>query len=204
MACVKTLGQQVQDFMAAEGLNSRAMAALVKTSRQNIENLVNGKAGMPRYIADLARVMRTSVEALVAGEPVARYALPPVAGVDVVPLAQRASPVAFTLPAQLTWETLMQSEELPSRFVVAVPDDALAPRLARGTLLVFERSDTAQPGQCVLAQDARGSRYIRRFAQGVGGTWEAQALNDAFVTLRSDRDGLQVLAVMAWRAESHI
>lgn len=98
----------------------------------------------------------------------------------------------------------MQSEELPAQFVVVVPDDALAPNMKRGVSVVFERSERAEPGECVLVRDRAGAKYIRRYAQGPGGTWEAQALDGAYLTLRSDRDGLQVLAVMVWRAERRV
>jgi SOS-response transcriptional repressor LexA len=98
----------------------------------------------------------------------------------------------------------MQTDDLPERFVVEVPDDSLAPNLARGTAVVFEKASAAQPGECVLVQDSRGARYVRRYVQGVGGSFTAQALNDAYVTLDSGRDGLQILAVMAWRAERRV
>lgn len=119
-------------------------------------------------------------------------------------VAHEVSPSPFKLPVSITWEQLMQSKELPERFVVETPDDALAPNLPRGTAVVFERASAAQPGECVLVQDSRGARYMRRYVQGVGGAFTAQALNDAYVTLDSGRDGLRVLAVMAWRAERRV
>lgn len=118
--------------------------------------------------------------------------------------AHAMSPRPFTLPVSITWEQLMQSKELPEQFVIETPDDALTPSLPRGTSVVFERASTAQPGDCVLVQDSRGARYMRRYVQGVGGAFKAQAINDAYVTLDSIRDGLRVLAVMAWRAERRI
>lgn len=110
----------------------------------------------------------------------------------------------FTLPVTLTWEQVMQSQELPERFIVESPDDALSPRLPRGTAVVFERASTAQPGECVLVRDKRGATHMRRYVQGVGPGFTAQALNDAYASLDSERDGLVVLAVMAWRAERRI
>ena len=118
--------------------------------------------------------------------------------------AQQVSYSSFTLPVSITWEQLMQTKELPERFVVETPDDALAPNLPRGTAVVFERASAAQPGECVLVEDSRGARYMRRYVQGIGAAFTAQALNDAYVSLDSGRDGLQVLAVMAWRAERRV
>lgn len=119
-------------------------------------------------------------------------------------MARTLSHEAFTLPPSLTWEQLMQSIELPERFVVESPDDALAPNLPRGTAVVFERVDRAEPGDCVLVEDKRGARYMRRYAQGVGGVFFAQAINEVYASLSSDEDGLRVLAVMAWRAERRV
>lgn len=64
---MKSLGEQVQDFMEQEGLNAPAMGRLVGVSRQNIQNLMAGTVKNPAYIAELARVMRTSADVLLAG-----------------------------------------------------------------------------------------------------------------------------------------
>ena len=64
---MKSLGEQVADFMAQEGISSGAMGVLVGTSRQNIENLVAGAVGNPRYLRRLAEVMRTSADVLLDG-----------------------------------------------------------------------------------------------------------------------------------------
>lgn len=98
----------------------------------------------------------------------------------------------------------MQSSELPERFIVESPDDALSPKLPRGTAVVFDRSSKAEPGDCVLVRDKRGAVHMRRYVQGIGAAFTAQALNDAYATLESERDSLEVLAVMAWRAERRI
>lgn len=111
---------------------------------------------------------------------------------------------AFTLPPSLSWEQVMQSSELPTRFVIEVPDDALSPNLPRGTAVVFERAERAEPESCVLVRDAGGVRYVRRLEQGRAGQWVARAINEAYVTLHSDVDGLKIEAVMRWRAESRI
>lgn len=111
---------------------------------------------------------------------------------------------AFTLPPRLSWEQLMQSQELPPLFVLVTPDDALAPNLTRGTPVVFERGVRAEPGDCILVRTAAGQRYMRRLVQGRGENWVAQALDPAYVTLTRDEDGLEIEAVMAWRAERRV
>jgi hypothetical protein len=171
--------------------------------------------------ADDPRPVRSSLIARINDVPLMRgwfdSLLPPLVASDVRREdSQPAQPLrssahahevlssSFMLPVSITWELLMQTDDLPERFVVEVPDDALAPNLPRGTAVVFERASLPQPGECVLVQDSRGARYMRRYVQGVGGAFTAQALNDAYVTLGSGRDGLKVLAVMAWRAERRV
>lgn len=98
----------------------------------------------------------------------------------------------------------MRSKEVPAEFAVRMPDGALGERLPEGTALIFKRADKAKPRQCVLVEDKRGQRHIRRYVQGAGGTWHAQALDDAYVSLQSDTHGLRVLAVMTWREGGEI
>lgn len=103
------------------------------------------------------------------------------------------------LPEEVGWEALMGLDELPEEFVVAVPDDAMAPAAPRGTRLSFRRGVDAEPGDGVLVQDGAGRRYVRRFAQGRGDAWIAQATNAAYATLDSVEDELTLLAVMTSR-----
>jgi hypothetical protein len=98
----------------------------------------------------------------------------------------------------------MQIEVIPEMFTLQVPDGALAPRLQKGEKLVFQRTETATPRQCILVETASGERYMRRYAQGAGGAWQAQAVDDAYVSLDAERDGLRILAVMIYREGSEI
>ena len=109
-----------------------------------------------------------------------------------------------TLPVRITWEHLMQSKELPERFELEAPDDALAPNIPRGTVVTFERAGSASAGRCVLVQDRRGAWYMRRYVQGAGGTFKAQPTHDAYVALDSESDGVQVRAVMVARTQFNV
>jgi len=119
-------------------------------------------------------------------------------------VAHEMSPTPYTLPFQMTWEAVMQADELPDRFVLPMPDAALHPKIVKGTELIFSRATPPAPGLGVLVQDQGGRRYIRRYAEGLGGAWVAQAINGAYATLESDRDGLQLLAVMTGRLDGSI
>ena len=53
-----------------------------------------------------------------------------------------------------------------------------------------------KPGRYVVVKDARGSYAVRRYVQVSGAHFRAEALNDAFAPLDSERDGLIVVAVV--------
>lgn len=98
----------------------------------------------------------------------------------------------------------MSSTKLPSQFTVAMPDQALQPRVAQGTVLIFSTDATPAVGIGVLVEDEGGARYIRRYAEGAAGTWLAQATNDAYITLHSNVHGLKILAVMTGRMSGEL
>ncbi len=98
----------------------------------------------------------------------------------------------------------MSAAEIPQQFTVAMPDDALAPRVPKGMRLMFERDAKPAIGDGILVEDKRGWRGIRRYAEAPGGAWLAQAINDAYATLHSDRDGLKILAAMTGRRDGSI
>lgn len=112
-------------------------------------------------------------------------------------IAQPMSHRPFDTPPLITWEELMQSTELPPLFMVAMPDDSMSPRIERGTELIFSRTDAPGPGKGVLVRDQAGQLHVRRYRQGSGGQWIAQAVNEAdFAPLDSERQQLQIVAVL--------
>lgn len=119
-------------------------------------------------------------------------------------VAHAMSHDAYSMPTQLTWDALMKTDALPQQFIVAMPDDALSPNVPKGTRLIFDCGTTASPGMGVLVKDAGGRRHIRRYAQGVGDSWLAQAVNPAYATLESVRDSLAILSVMVGRLDGAV
>ncbi len=191
--------------MESHGFTITQLAERLQVSFQAVAKVRDGGAFGSTNNIKAARLLGLNPEWLATGRGPMR------AGESSQPLTTQVYaqplqgvPSAFMLPVSITWETLMQSQELPERFVIEAPDDALAPNLPRGTAVVFACDVAAQPGDCVLVQDSRGARYMRRYVQGVGGAFAAHAINDAYVSLDSARDGLRVLAVMAWRAERRV
>lgn len=109
---------------------------------------------------------------------------------------------AYTVPPKIEWENLMLLTELPSGFRAAVPDDALAPRVLRGTELIFSTEAAPAPGVGILIRDAAGAVHVRRYAQAPGGGWAAQALNDAYASFPGPE--VQLLAVMTGRMTGEV
>lgn len=64
---VRSLGEQVQEFLDGEGITAAQLAKQLGESRQNLENLVAGRAGMPKYLLALSMAMRASADELLAG-----------------------------------------------------------------------------------------------------------------------------------------
>lgn len=98
-------------------------------------------------------------------------------------------------PKQLDWGALMEGE-LPAVFEVAVPDEAMAPRVRSGQIVKFDTRETPRPGDGVLVVDNNGEWFFRLYRQGRRGAWEAAAENAAYETLQAERDGLKVVAVL--------
>lgn len=71
----------------------------------------------------------------------------------------------------------------------------MAPDACAGWVVELDRRKQAQPGNGILVKDKRGNLYFRKLRQGRG-AWEAHALNDAYLSLMSDVDGLEIVAVM--------
>ena len=119
-------------------------------------------------------------------------------------VAQQLSPSPYNIPLQVKWGELMQMQKLPARFSVAMPDDSLAGKIERGTVLIFDTDAEPTPGHGVLFKDGEGNLYIRRYVHIRGALWQAQATNDAYAPMDSERDGLVILAAMTGRLDGAI
>lgn len=120
----------------------------------------------------------------------------PSAGLSPVQVGHRVSQWRPEYAPHLTWGEQMSKEELPPLFWVALPDDSMAPRAPAGRNICFEKETIPKPGDGVLVVDQAGSMYFRQYRAGAAGRWTAHAVNPAYEDLDSERDGLQVLAVL--------
>lgn len=185
------LGDNVRALRTLAGLTLEELSERSGVEVGTISALEKRHSTKSQFAADLASALRVSPEVLMADTLPAD--LPP-SGV-----ANSGQYKKDTKPPMITWEAIMQLDTLPPRFIVEMPDDALSPSVPRGMELVFECAAQPRPGYGVLVLDRHGRRYIRRYAEGLGGAWAAQATNPAFLTLQSERDGLVLIATMTGR-----
>lgn len=194
-------------LIQAKGMtvNQAAQAMSPHAFQPTLNKFVNGKVERPsRATAEtIARYLRIPIDAIydeAAAQRVAaerglmRGAIPPTADPSSKGVAHSVAVQAFTMPASVTWGELMSGAAVREFFVTDIPDDALAPQHPKGTRIIFKAGPTHRFGAVVLVADRMGTRHLRINAQGVGGAWSARALNPAYASLESERDGLIVLA----------
>jgi transcriptional regulator with XRE-family HTH domain len=200
----KTIASRLKQARADAGMSQGALATAAGLSTGAIGNIEAGARENPagETIVLLARALGVRAEWLQSGALPKRDLLPSGLTPSTDHGAQAVSLMPHRVPpTAISWESLMDMRtEIPDSFIAAVPDDALQPGAPRGTSFIFSRDEPPAPGKAVLVRDRDGNTYLRRFRQGVGALWSAQATNDAYATLESERDGLTVLAVATWRS----
>lgn len=179
------------DLARATGAKSSSVSAWVNGPTKTLDG---------RNSATLARLFGCDRDWLAFGLGAPNWAdpLPPSAGLSKTPVAQHLSLTPFDTPHEFTWEQLMQAKDLPARFVVPVPDGALAGRYEKGTRIVFEVGAAPKPGRPILVEDGAGARYVRLYGGVRGDRWQAIATDLAYATLDAEADQLQLLAAALW------
>lgn len=94
--------------------------------------------------------------------------------------------------------TMRESKELPATFRMPIENGEMSPRVKPGAWVQFSSvlAGEARPGDGVLVKDATGGIHFRVYRAGRPGVWEAHSESPDYETLFSDRDGLQVVAVL--------
>lgn len=200
---VTTIAERLKTARLALGLSQKELARLAGVSPGTIGNIEAGARDEPQKLVEIAVAAQVTPGWLKLGKgpmrpPNAPKGHPPSAGLSIRPEDQDLSqPQPDHERPLITGEFLLSATlaDLPGRFRLAMPDDAMAPDTPRGTILFFEREKLPAFGAGVLVQDATGGRHVRRYAQGPAGSWKAEARNTAYLTLHST-DGLQLLAVV--------
>ncbi len=169
-------------------MNQRQLADALDVRPQHV---TNWKArGMPAAMhAAAAKVVRMSIEELAEGTPANEYRQ-----------AHELSHQGFDTPPAMSLEDLMHGANYPESFTAEVPDGAVAPEFPAGLRLVWSTTKAPQVGSLVIVRNRHGLVAVRQYRQGrEPGRWIAAATADAFASFDSIDDGLQVLAVAAWR-----
>ncbi len=182
--------------------NVQQLADAVAKSHSQVSQLLtkakHSKTGKPRVIgSDLARQFEKSL-----GLPEGWFDTPfenpvtdpgtPRGVAHLVSLSDLRVP-----PTKLEWGAIeMDKEYLPQEFQVAVPDDALAPKVRAGWLIQCDTREAPRFGDRVIVRDSLGRCHFRLYQQGIGDGWEAAATAEGFRTLKPETDGVTVVAVV--------
>lgn len=121
---------------------------------------------------------------------------------SILGVAQSLSLHSYTMPPLLQWGEIKVGK-LPELFRCEMPDDALRASTPKGTVLLC--STTAVPvfGKGVVVVDKAGIPYVRRYAQGPGGSWLAEADGAGFMALHPE-DGVKVVATVIGRFDGTV
>ncbi|HOB93665.1 MAG TPA: hypothetical protein PK306_02605 [Aquabacterium sp.] len=95
------------------------------------------------------------------------------------------------------------AQPLPPRFLLAMPDDSLAPTTPKGTVLICSTGVAPAVGAGVLIEDAAGQRYVRRLTRMDGPQWTAEARRTGFQAL-SNAPGMVLRAVVVGRQTGEV
>jgi phage repressor protein C with HTH and peptisase S24 domain len=87
-------------------------------------------------------------------------------------------------------------ERLPDLLEATLQDDSMEPRFHAGQRVRFDKRVQPKPGHGVLVADRAGRCFFRKYGGGLPARWKAHPLNDAYEPLDSERDGLQLVAVL--------
>jgi hypothetical protein len=188
---------------ATPGTLDRAFEALRPHIGRGTLQRIQQQAGEPRYasIKSIANALGCTPAQLIepsqgkhqTGEPFRRYS-----ALTAQPQAHEVSYQAETVPT-LKWEELMQTKDLPAAFWIALTDDALAPKLPKGTVVRFTQGIEPVWGQVVLLRDAKGKAHARVHMQDAEHEWRAAAASTVYTEFKSGAAGITRLAVMTAR-----
>jgi transcriptional regulator with XRE-family HTH domain len=172
----ETLGRRLRQTRLARGMTQTQLAKLSGVKQSDISKLERGDSASSVGIARLARALGVDPLWLELGE-----GAPPDLAHDPKGMAQELSPAFVTIPPSLTWEKLTTMARVPDKFALTLRDGAMHPGLTKGTEVIFEAAEAAEPGQIVLAR-AAGGYHVRQLRLQADGSVLAAALSAAWPT----------------------
>jgi phage repressor protein C with HTH and peptisase S24 domain len=182
--------------MEQSGVTKTALAAALGISYQAVKKVLDGKSASftASNNASAAKMTDVNPSWLATGKGPKRIPNaveePSVSVPDLPP----KSKAAYKAIPTLNWGRDM--ELVRGEFRLTVPDDAMAPRVRAGQMIVLSAELDPRPGDGVLVQDSDGTHYFRQYQERRPGHWQAVAFNEAYQPLDSITDGLKVLAVL--------
>lgn len=210
---VETLAQRLKLARQRRALTQGELASAADAKQPDISKIERGEILQPTSIARLAHALRVDARWLELGDGPEPDWTPEQHTIGGAQSGGRPPSLAHQMsqqqesidPPTITWESVLSSQELRhKRFKLAMPDDALSPDTPAGTMLIFSAEKTPRVGDGVLVSALDGQRYIRMYAEGPGGTWEARARHEGYLSLNSARDGLQLLATVEARVDGRV
>lgn len=194
-ASAKRLYQAAQELAGVTGQS--AVARLLGQSPQTLKNWEVRGVSKEGALAAEARIGARAVWVMDGEAPMTSQANRHLtAGPRDPAMAHDLSRFQPEDAPHIDWGAIMEATQLAQIFWTTLPDDSMAPRAPEGKRVCFDRGLVPRPGDGVLVRDAHGGVHFRKYVAGAPGRWSAVALNPAYDPLDSERDGLQVLAVL--------
>ena len=191
-----TIGQRLKQARTARKLTQNQLAEASGVSQSDISKLERGDSNASRGIARLARALDVDALWLELGE-----GDPPQWADGPKGLDRGLSLSPVSIPT-LTWEMLNTMTTLPDKFALTMRDGSMAPGLARGTEVVFQKTEAAEPGQIALVR-AAGAYHVRQLRMQADGSTLAVPFSAAWPTF-SEFEVLAVATRVTTDIEAHL
>lgn len=189
-----TMGARLRFARKRRGMTQDQLAAAANIGQPMVSKLEIGTSSETAAIARLASALGVRADWIERGTlPDPDWDATPNGG-----NGQKTNLAAAEGIPTTTWEQIAMSgrDKLPPVFRVQIVDSAMSPRVAPGAWVIFDTRPSPKPGDGVLLRDRTGAISFRYFRAGRPGCWEAHAEHVGYAPLESERDGLEVLAVL--------
>lgn len=200
-----TLGEFIRQFREARSWTLEELSLRSTVDVGTISALEMRKSRRSQFAAQLAAAFGVSTDDLLTGRD-----RPPLnKGQDMGTGPERDSTwsqkTRIVSPRRFSWEEALSCVShgvaLGDLFSMPLEDDANAPDFPRGQEFIWSTVKPAQIGSLVLVRDKAGQVHARQMRQGKAAQhWIAAPSNVAFASLDSIADGLEVVAVAAYKA----